>query len=132
MNILDKKFSHSRWFKGHGLTRKQAIEYFASNGGFIVIQKPSLKQSDNLFDDIKYDYVLKGEEGGSYRLTDEEHKYYLERKEFWNNWRDTVEPKYEKGMDYLEYNQMILNAMLQVKEYADYNNAFLSSFNKYK
>lgn len=129
-NILDRKFRHHMWFKGSNLTKRQAIEYFASEGGFYLIEKPSKVQSNNLFDPIQYDTILKSEERGTYKLTGKELEYYLQRKEFWkqfkvrienewNNWGKDAD--YTKWLDY-KYNQKIL-----VKEYAEYDKAYRES-----
>lgn len=88
-NILDRKFVHHAWFKGSNITRKQAIEYFASNFGDFTLKRKYYKiQADNLLDNIEYDYILYGsEDGRSWRISNEEAAYYLSRvefyKEFW-------------------------------------------------
>lgn len=124
-NILDKKFNNGIWFKGQGLTVKQVLEWAASDNTWII-EKPSLKQSSNLFDPIKYDYVLKAEERGSYRLTDEEYNYYMQRKEFWKQWNETEKPKYSEDI-YPVYYKMVQDAMMKIPEYADYYKAFSDS-----
>lgn len=74
-NKLDNKFSHSTWFKNQGLTKRQAIEYMKKCLDMYLIEKPSLKQSDSMLDDIKYDKAVT--DGRSfYRLKDYELEYY--------------------------------------------------------
>lgn len=74
-NKLDNKFSHSKWFKNQGLTKRQAIEYMKKCPDMYLTEKPSLKQSNNLLDDIAYDKVIT--DGRSfYRLKDYELEYY--------------------------------------------------------
>ena len=123
-NILDKKFSNGIWFKGQGLTRRQVLEW-ASTGesGISLIKKPALQQDDNLFSDTIYDYVLKSDERGGYRLTQEEYNYYIQRKEFWDNWRVTEKPKYSEDI-YPIYYELVKKSMLKVPEYADFYNSF--------
>lgn len=121
-NVLDKKFNNGIWFKGQGLTVKQVLEWAASNYTWII-KKPSLKQSDNLFNNINYDYVLKAEGGrGSYRLTAEEYNYYMKRKEFWKQWNETEKPEYTEDI-YPIYNNLVHETMMKVPEYTDYYNA---------
>lgn len=87
-NILDRKFTHHAWFTGSkNLTRRQAIEYFASCTGDFTLKKKS-KVSDSLLADNGFDYVLHGaEDNKNWRMTEVEANYYLERqkfyKEFW-------------------------------------------------
>ena len=78
-NFLEKKFNHRTWFK-EGVTVSYALDYFAKTSDFVMSQKPALKQSENLLDNIVYDDVIT--EGRCfYRLSEEEKQYYLERKE---------------------------------------------------
>lgn len=122
-NILDKKFNNGIWFKGQGLTVRQVLEYCASSGEFGIIQKPSLKQSGNLFDPINYDNVLKSDERGSYKLTEDTYSYYMKRKEFWEQWSKTEKPVYSEDI-YPVYYKMIHDAKMKVPEYADFYNTF--------
>jgi hypothetical protein len=121
-NILDKTFNNGIWFKGQGLTVRQVLEWAASHNTWII-QKPSLKQSDCLFDPINYDYVLKAEGAGSYRLTEDTYNYYMKRKEFWKQWEETKKPEYLEDI-YPVYNKMVYEAMMKVPEYADYDRAY--------
>ena len=74
-NKLDNKFSHATWYKNQGLTKRQAIEKMQKCLDMYLIEKPSLKQSDNMLDDINYDkFVTDGR--SSYRLKDFELEYY--------------------------------------------------------
>ena len=80
-NILDRKFKHHKWFK-EGVTVAHAIDYFAKSGDFYLSQKPSKKQSSGLFDDTIYDDIIT-DGRCTYRMTQEEVDYYLERKDYW-------------------------------------------------
>lgn len=80
MNSLDKKFRHSIWFKGKDMTVREFLDWAATAyGAMYVVKSPSRLQSDNLLDEVLYDYVLKSDERGSYRLTKEQYNYYAER-----------------------------------------------------
>ena len=81
--LLDRKFIHHSWFVKQGVTRKFAMDYFAKSCDFSLAQKPAKKQSNNLLADIIYDDVIT-DGHCTYRLSCEEKKYYLERKEYWN------------------------------------------------
>lgn len=84
--ILDRKFTHHAWFTGSNLTRRQAIEYFASCVGDFSLKKRN-KVSDILFSDDGFDYVLRGsEDGRSWTMTVEEAAYYMERLSFWKEY----------------------------------------------
>lgn len=74
-NKLDNKFSHASWYKNEGLTKRQAIEKMKKCLDMYLIEKPSLKQSDNLLDDTKYDIAIT-DGRSSYRLKDFELEYY--------------------------------------------------------
>lgn len=74
-NKLDNKFSHASWYKGQGLTKRQAIEKMKKCLDMHLLDKPSLKQSDNILDDINYDKVVT-DGRSSYRLKDFELEYY--------------------------------------------------------
>ncbi len=97
MNSLDKKFKHSIWFKGKDMTVREFLEYAAhAYGAFGIVKRPSLKQSENLLDEVKYDFVLVGDERGSYRLTVEQYNYYAEHynkrvSELFANDKETLE-----------------------------------------
>ena len=72
---LDNKFSHATWWKGVGLTKREALDKMHKCLDMYLIEKPSLKQSDNLFDDTKYDITI-SDGRSSYRLKDYELEYY--------------------------------------------------------
>lgn len=94
-DILDRTFRHNSWFK-EGVTIRYALDYFAKTNDFTLDKKPSKIQSDKLFDDINYDDILKyrGKEKGTYKLSQEEKEYYLERKEYWNEQKKIEEQKW--------------------------------------
>lgn len=122
METLDKKFIHNKMFKNSGLTRKQAMEYFAQNRDTGLSKKPSKIQSTNLFDETVYDDILVCE-GIQYRLTIEEYNYYLERFEFWNNWYIQINLDYVnfgKDMHYNEWDNYEKSKRLEIAEYKDY------------
>lgn len=81
---LDKKFSHHLWYKGESMTKREAIKEFARNDDIHLTQKPSKKQSDNLFDPTEHDDILRASRG-TYRLTQEEKEYYMKCKEAHDN-----------------------------------------------
>ena len=87
-NSLDKKFKHRSWFK-ECVTVRYALDYFAKCGDFYLDKKPAKKQSAYLLDDIIYDDVLRyaGKEKGTYRLTEEEKNYFLDRQQYWKKQR---------------------------------------------
>lgn len=125
-NVLDKKFSHARMFKGSNLTRKQAMEYFAQNRDTTLSKKPSKIQSSNIFDPTQYDDILVCE-GYQYRLTQEEKEYYLERFEFWEKWYQMNEAEYldfGHKMKYDEWLEYEKSEKMKVSEYAEFWNAF--------
>ena len=73
---LDSKFIHGTWYKGEGLTKREALIKLHKSLDIYLDKKPSLKQPDNLLDDIIYQYVLVG--GKSfYRLSEEEYNFYI-------------------------------------------------------
>src|SRR5574344_738244 len=116
-NNLDKKFTHSCWWKGSNLTRRQVIEWAASTkaspNGIYLLKKQSVIPNDNLFDPIEYKdyYVLKSDERGSYRLSEEEYFYYNERKSFWDKWTDEEKPEYSDSI-YEQYYKMVHDEMM--------------------
>ena len=93
-NFLEKRFNHRIWFK-EGVTVGYALDYFAKTSDFVLREKPALKQSGNLLDNIVYDDVVT--DGRCfYRLSEEEKQYYLERKEYWKNQREI---EYQKWLN---------------------------------
>ena len=73
---LDNKFIHGTWYKGVGLTKRDALVKLHKNLDIYLDKKPALKQSDNLLDDIIYQDVLVGDRG-FYRLSKEEYNFYI-------------------------------------------------------
>ena len=91
-DFLEKKFKHKTWFK-EGVTVGFALDYFAKKSGFYLDKKFSAKQSGNLFDAVIYDEVIT--DGKCfYRVSEEEKRYYLERKEYWNKQRKLEHEKW--------------------------------------
>ena len=93
--FLERKFQHHSWFK-EGVTVGYALDYFAKSGDFVLDKKPSTKQSGRLFDEINYNDILrsKGKEKGSYRLSEEEKEYFLQRKEYWKKQKEIEHQKW--------------------------------------
>lgn len=88
-HFTEKRFKHHFWFK-EGKTVGYVLDYLAKMtvaGDFELVQKPAKKQSEYLFDDTIYDDIIryKGKECGSYKLTQEEKKYFLDRCDYWKN-----------------------------------------------
>lgn len=88
-NILDRKFIHHAWFTNSNLTRRQAIEYFASCVGDFSLMKKN-KATDSLLEDNGYDYILHGyEDNRNWKMTEEEATYYNQRVQFYQEfWKD--------------------------------------------
>jgi len=91
---LDNKFRHHAWFK-EGVTVRYALDNFAKTSDVYLSQKPSKHQSMRLFDPINYDDILT-DGRYSYRPTEEEKEYYLERKAYW---KEQKEIKYNEWLD---------------------------------
>jgi hypothetical protein len=129
-DILDKKFIHHMWYKHSGLTIRQALELLATEGGISIRQKErkaKKNESINLFDPIKYDDYLISDERGSYRLTEIEKEYYLQRMEIHKNLQKRFNEEYEKfgkDMNYCEWAEYKRNERMKIPEYADANNQF--------
>ena len=81
MKTLEKKFKHNSWFVRSGKTIKEVLDIFAEERDFYLTKRMSIKQSDRLLDEIRYDYVIQhsGSNKMFYRLSEEEKKYYIER-----------------------------------------------------
>lgn len=92
-NILDKNFIHNSWFKGQGVTRKFALDYFAESNRFVLGQKRSRKQSMELLGDIVYDDIIT-DGHSSYKLCEEEKEYYIERKKYYDEQKKIEEEKW--------------------------------------
>lgn len=103
---LDNKFRHHKWFK-EGVTVRYALDYFAKNGDVYLSKKPSKKQSMGLFDTILYDDILTDGKC-SYKLTEEEKNYYLERKKYW---------KTQKELEYQQWLKTNINIEDELKTY---------------
>lgn len=104
-NILDRKFTHNAWFTGSNLTRRQAIEYFASCCGDFTLKKQN-KTSDVLLSDSSFDYVLYGnEDNRNWKMTEQETFYYIKRlefyREFWKNHNFEDRKKIPEYADYI-------------------------------
>lgn len=138
ISILDMPFKHHKWFKGVKLTKRQAIEFFAEEFDHYLDKKPSAKQSNNLFEPVMYDDVIKynsRKDKSCYKLTDSEKDYFISRREFWRNykrqiWKDwkaetgyndcsTVKGSYQLWVEYE------IKKYLEVPEYADARNTVM-------
>jgi len=92
--ILDTKFVHHSWYRntksGPYKTKREALDEMAKSNDFVLDKKPSKTQSNNLMDDINYDDILRytGKEKGTYRLSEVEKKYFLERSEYYKKQRE--------------------------------------------
>jgi len=129
INILDTKFKHHSIFKGSNLTKRQVIEYFASSDEFRLDKIPAKIQSTNLFDPVVYEPILIycGKRKSTYKLTEEEKEYYLERRKFWLTFKDKINQEWEnwgKNENYLKWLDYEIEQRMAVKEYADYMNAY--------
>jgi len=98
MKILDKKFNHHSWFKGGGLTRKEAMKSLASIEDIYLSKKLSKKQSNNLFDKNNYDDVLT-DGHSSYKLTQEEKDYYIKCKNIYKEIKKEIDDNWIKCFD---------------------------------
>lgn len=93
-DFLEKKFKHRTWFK-EGVTVGFALDYFAKTSDFYLDIKPAVKQSTNLLGDVIYDDIIT--DGKClYRVSEDEKRYYLERKEYWEQQRKL---KHEKWLN---------------------------------
>lgn len=75
-NKLDNKFTHHAFYKGAGITKRDALKRLHEYPDIWLAKKPSKNQSDYLLDDTVYDYVLTDGKY-NYKLKDYELEYYL-------------------------------------------------------
>lgn len=132
-NILDSKFKHHTWFKNTNLTKRQAIEYFAVCGDFMLDQKPSKIQSTNFFDPINYDPIIRycsSKQGGTYKITEEEKEYYIQRKAFWDSYSKEIWEKWNNRGNYIEWLDFEREQKMLVPEYASYMDAYINKLEK--
>ena len=114
-SILDRRFRHHVWFSKSGITRRQAIEYFAAHyPDFHLKMKEKRNQSDSLMNETEYYTVLCGDEDGrTWTMTDEEAQYFQERVQFYKKF---FKEKTTKDLD-------------SVYEYSDFKKA-MANFQK--
>jgi hypothetical protein len=126
INNLDSKFKHHSWFKKSELTKRQAIEYFATCSDFRLEKTPSKEQSTNLFDSINYDDVLvyHAKTKSKYKMTQEEKEYYLQRKAFWDNYKKEIWDKWNNRGNYIEWVDFEREQYMLIPEYASYREAY--------
>lgn len=79
--ILNSPFIHSEWFVGRGITKKLALQYFASTGDFNYNGKR-----------LRYT----GREGGTYQLCKSECLYYEHLLAIMKEVKDKAEKKYDE------------------------------------
>lgn len=76
MDKLDSKFRHHAWYKGAGLTKRDALKNIHAYPDIYLSRKPAKNQSDYIFADVIYEDVLT-DGRYTYKLKDYELKYYL-------------------------------------------------------
>jgi len=139
MNILDTKFHHHSWYLNCGLTKRQALEGMAETGDFRLDKKPSKNQSNNLFDEINYDDIICycGKEKGTYKVTEEEKAFFIERSNFWREYHKQI-PSYDEwklqngSSSYFNYLDWCNNEKMNIPEYADYETTFRNNSDYFK
>ena len=92
MNSLDRKFHHKIWNLDRDWTVREFLDEAAYSGNFFVDKKISRRQSENLMDEINYNYVLVSDEGpGTFKLTEEQRLFFEERRaEYKRQWKEFI------------------------------------------
>ena len=121
-NVLDTNFTHSVWYKGLALTKRQALEGMASSDSFSIRRMPRRNVGNALGVPPEYCNCIVSEEGERYAVSAEELEYFIDRRKFWNSWKEIFRADYlaKKGEFYSDYFELMSTAMFTVPLYKDF------------